>query len=111
MAAHIAEAVSWQQDAQFQGIRAAKHRYEKYAEPLLRSTRLVLALIDFAVWVYHNRTGKQKKRTKAWLMWLVATDWHLLLSAMLADAADECLTVLTRPNDKETAEPALTTAH
>ena len=91
-------------------FRASKHRYEKYQRPLVRAVRLLVGLVELAVWIFVHRTGKQKRRARDWLMWICAKGWHLLLSAMLGDWADEVLSGLTRPHDNENAESEMTTA-
>ena len=65
-------------------------------------------LVKFCLWVFLRRTGKQKKRARRWLLFVVSTGWVVTLCAMLADASDECLTFLVRLNDNEITDASLT---
>ncbi len=86
-------------------LRAAKHRFESFQKPLGRSIRLFDCLHILMVDIANCRRDKQGDRAMEWLAWVTATPRHLLLAAMLADAADEA-SALTRFSDVEEMDPS-----
>ena len=74
-------------------LQAAKHRYQKYQKPMVRSCRLFLALVKFCLWVFHHRTGKQKKRARRWLLFVVSTGCFFYFEKIRVFKAGICLNI------------------
>ena len=79
---------------QVTNLRAAKHRFESYQRPLGRTIRLLPCIHSLMLQVAVERADTSGATAREWLEWLAATPRHILLAAMMADAADECMLLL-----------------
>eukprot|EP00959_Pyramimonas_sp_CCMP1952_P252475 5275216-Pyramimonas_sp.AAC.1 len=86
-------------------LRAAKHRFESFQKPLGRTVRLFPSILKLLVRVAVSRSDFQGKRAKEFLEWIAASPKHLLMTGMMADAADEAI-ILTRFCDSEAMDVA-----
>ena len=83
-------------------LGAAKHRFESWQRPMVQFILTLPAFVQVAQKIAIMRHGKEEARdATSFLEGL--TEEKVLLLAMLADAADECL-VVTRVFDQEDAE-------
>ena len=83
-------------------LRAAKHRFESYQRPLGRTVRLFPTIVRLMVHLYQ---AKRDQRARDWLAFVAASPQHNVQLAMLADAADEGMS-LTRFCDSESMDVA-----
>ena len=72
----------------FASLRAAKHRFESVQKPLGRSILNFDIILELMIELATTRTHMQGRRSKAWITWVMGTPRHILVCAMLADAAD-----------------------
>ena len=86
-------------------LRAAKHRFESYQRPLGRTIRLFRPLVLFAARLANERRDHAGKSARDWLDFIAESPIHILQTAMLADAADEGMS-LTRFCDLENMDVA-----
>ena len=76
-----------------QSLCAAKHRYESYRTPLIRSVLRYDSLMTTAAWIYHHRRG-QTQGQKAEEFLQRQTTERILLRGMMSDAAEETINLL-----------------
>jgi len=86
--------------AKIRNLRAAKHRFESLQRPLARSVRLFRPIIEVMVRLANERHDEPAQRARTWLRFIAETPRHAVMLAMLADAADEGMS-LTRFCDSE----------
>ena len=83
-------------------LRAAKHRFESYQRPLGRTVRLFPTIVKLMIHLYQT---KRDHRASTWLDFVAASPQNTVQLAMLADAADEGMS-LTRFCDSESMDVA-----
>ena len=81
-------------------LRAAKHRFESFQRPTGRTVRLFRPLLEVMIRLGNERRDEPSKRARAWLAFIAESPRHCLQLSMLADAADEGMS-LTRFCDTE----------
>ena len=85
-------------------LRFKRHRFDSQAEPLARMSMQFGAVVQAASKISHARKSENAgKQATAFLQWL--DDEKALQMAMLADAADQVLT-LVRQHDTDFPDPA-----
>ena len=93
------------QGTRVRDLRAAKHRFESLQKPLGRTIRLLPCIFELMMALAVERSDGTAKTARDWLTWLAATPRNILLGAMMADAADEAMSVV-RFCDDESIDPA-----
>lgn len=91
--------------ARIRDLRAKKHRFASYTKPLGRSVLFMDAVISTAIWISVKRKGLPEAAAAEQFL-TDLSEPKLLMLAMCADCADECIGI-TRLLDTEDTDNAL----